>query len=72
MLVLDRGDHALVHAMRRAKSKRCVHLIEFVNRARIGARKLDGFGDNGRQDGLEIQGRIDGLTHLVESTELTE
>ena len=55
LLVIDRCDHAVIHAMRRAEVKHRLHLIEYVNRAGICAGELHGFGDNGRQHGLDIQ-----------------
>ena len=52
--------------------KFAVRLVEHVNSAGVGVRELHRLRDDGRENGFEVERRIDGLADLAERPQLTD
>ena len=70
--VSDRSDDRIVHPMGRTQPKFLAGIIEHVDRAGLGVGELSGLGDDGGQDGFEIDGRIHRLADLAERAQLAD
>ena len=58
--------------MGRAKLEVAGHLVVLVEDAAIRPRKLDGVGDDGGEDGAEVERRGDDLSDLAKRLKLTD
>jgi hypothetical protein len=72
VLIAQGGDHGVGHAMGGANLKLATTFIQCVDRAGIGAGKLNRFGHDGGKDRFQIERRVDCLAHLAKRTELLD
>jgi hypothetical protein len=56
MLFLDCRDQHVVHPVARTQLELLAWLVEHIDRASLGARKLDRLGDDRGQYGLQVDG----------------
>ena len=59
--ILDLGDDLFVHSIGRAQAKFLMGLLKHIDRAGLGVGELGRLGDDGGQDGLEVNARINRL-----------
>ena len=72
VMLLDRRDQAVVHAVGRAQLEFTARLAELVDRARLGARELRRLGDDRVQHGLPVERGVDRLADLAERAQLLD
>jgi hypothetical protein len=72
MTIPDLGNDSLVHAIGRAQPEFLGGLVEYVDRAGLGAGELGRLGHDGGQHGLEVDGRVHGLADLAERLQLLD
>ena len=63
---------SLVHAVGGVQPKLALGVVEHVDRTRLGAGELRRLGDDGREHGFEIEGRIHRLRYLTERAQLAD
>jgi hypothetical protein len=68
----DRLDHALVHAVRRARAEFAAPVVEDIDGTRLGMRQPRRVRDDGRQHGFEVQARIHRLDHVGERLQFAD
>ena len=72
MLVTDRRDHLVAHAVGGTQPEFLLQFVEHVDRASLGVGKLRRLGHNGRKHLLEVERRVDGLRDFAERAQLTD
>ena len=72
MPMRQRLDQLLVHAVGGAQPKLALGVVENVDRTRLGAGELRRLGDDGREHGFEIEGRVHRLRYLTERAQLAD
>ena len=72
MLLRQRVDQLLIHAVGGAQMKFALQIVEDVDRAGFGAGELHRFGDDGGEHGFEIERRVHRLGHFAERAQLTD
>ena len=68
----ERVDQLLLHAIGGAQMKFALQVVEHVDCARLGAGQLHCFGDDGREDGFQIERRVHRLRDLAERTQFAD
>ena len=72
MLLRQRVDQLLIHAVGRTQTKFALQFVEDVDRSGIGAGELHRFGDDGGEHGLKIERRVHRLGHFAERAQLSD
>ena len=72
MLVPQRRDHLLAHAIGGAQLQFRLLLVELVDCAGFGAGELDGPRHDGGQHGCEVERRVDRLADVAERAQLLD
>ena len=72
MLLRQRVDQLLIHAVGGAQMKFALPIIEDVDRASLGAGQLHRLGDDGGEHGFEIERRVHRLRHFSERAQLAD
>ena len=72
VLVRDRRDHGLAHAVGGVQAKLLALIIEHVDRARVGARQVHRPADDGGEHSFEIERRVYRLRHLPKRAQLLD
>src|SRR5262245_49542136 len=70
--IADRGDDRLVHSVSGAQSEFLAALIEHIDGAGLGSGKLRRLGDDGIENGFQIDGGIDRLGDHSERSQLLD
>ena len=72
VLLRQRVNQLLIHAVGGAQMKFALPIVEDVDRAGLGAGELHRLGDDGREHGLEIERRVHRLRHFAERAQLPD
>ena len=72
MLLRQRVNQLLIHAVGGAQMKFALQIVEDIDRAGLGAGELHRLGDDGGEHGLEIERRVHRLGHLAERAQLVD
>ena len=72
MLMRQRVNQLLIHAVGGAQMKFALQIVEDVDRAGLGAGELHRLGDDGGEHGLEIERRVHRLRHFAERAQLPD
>ena len=72
VLLRQRVDQLLIHAVGGAQMKFALPIVEDVDRAGLGAGELHRLGDDGGEHGFEIERRVHRLRHFAERAQLLD
>ena len=72
LLVGDRRDHSLAHAIGGMQAKLLALIVEHIDRARVGARELHRPADDGGEHRFEIERRVYRLGHFAKRTQFLD
>ena len=72
VLMGQRVNQLLIHAVGGAQMKFALHIVEDVDRAGLGAGELHRLGDDGGQHGFEIERRVHRLRHFAERAQFPD
>ena len=72
MLLRQRVNQLLIHAVGGAQMKFALQIVEDIDRAGLGAGELHRLGDDGGEHGLEIERRVHRLRHFAERAQLPD
>ena len=72
MPMRQRLDQLLVHAVGGAQPKLALGVVENVDRTRLGAGELRRLGDDGREHGFEVEGRVHRLRYLTKRAQFAD
>ena len=72
VLLRQRVNQLLIHAVGGAQMKFALHIVEDIDRASLGAGELHRLGDDGGEHGLEIERRVHRLRHFAERAQFAD
>jgi hypothetical protein len=72
MLLPQRLDQLLIHAVSGAQMEFALPIVEDVDRTGLGARKLRRLSNDGGEHGLKVERRVYRLRHFTERAQLPD
>ena len=72
MAVLEFGDDRIGKSIGRPQAKFLLDVVEYIDRAGFGSRKLSRLGNDGRQDSFKINRRVHRLGNFAKCPQLLD